>query len=515
MNDGKLVARQTGKAGGFRQQRLDTAGNALEQAVANLLAQPVVHHPEAVKVDDHHGQPRARRCGDAAYRAIQPVDVKGVVRQAGDDVIDRVGQHPLLRLALLRGIRQNAGQPQARFGGIGQRAALEGVPAIAAVRVAETQLLIEALVGTHAGRFHDGVEGSQVVRVQQVRPACKGRIVHAAGLIAKQRLELLADEERTVVRLVVPHNLLAACERQGIALGLDRIQLGIEHARECKVGQHEGERHQNERQAAHEYGRGEFAGRAGGSDVTGHHGPHAQHEPDQKRRAGPDAAAHDQRSSRQQYGRHGCGEYGPGKLLDQHGLEQGIPCQSDAGAASGHQQRRQHRHLTAGPHDGHTHQQDACGHQSLDDGAEHLFARNRHWQQPVQDWMQQSGLQRDERHRRPGKHRRQGKQYLRRQHDETGNYQHGEDGHAQHHAPVQGLPVCVAIERGALPQSHAVDTKLGQLEGNGHGRARRNGDRKGIPVGNGKTAGLDACRGCCRRNPAAEVRRLENAGTGE
>ncbi len=282
VDQGKLVARQPGEAGRFRQQCFQTPGDALQQAVANLLAEAVVDHPETVDVDDHHRQPETRRGGSTTHRPVEAIGIERVVRQPGNDVVDRVRQHPLLRLPLLRGIAQDPGQAQAGLGGICQRPSFQLIPAIAAICMAQAKLLVEALAGPRTGGLQHRIEDRQVIGVQQIGPVLQRRLVQQVWPIAKQGRKLAADVERVVAGLIVPDDLFTAGQRQCVAVGLDRVRFRVQHAGKGKIGQYEGQRHQHQGQPADQHRRGHLAWRTGGGDIACSNCPQAKHHPDQK-----------------------------------------------------------------------------------------------------------------------------------------------------------------------------------------------------------------------------------------
>jgi hypothetical protein len=157
---GELVAAQS-RQGVAQSTRLDEAlGNGLEQLVARVVAETVVHLLEAVQIDEQHRE-RGARAGRAGERLLQAIAEERAVRQHREAVVERLPRQLLLEahpLGDVSGIQDDAADTPVgtEIGDV----RFEVAPLAETVPDAEDGL---GLLGVHAG----GPKRGQIVGVDE------------------------------------------------------------------------------------------------------------------------------------------------------------------------------------------------------------------------------------------------------------------------------------------------------------------------------------------------------------
>ena len=82
-----------------RRQLSSRAGDLHQELVAGAVAEAVVHHLEAVEVEEEHREGGGLAALRAGERDLQPVLEERAVRQAGERIVERRLEQPRLRLA--------------------------------------------------------------------------------------------------------------------------------------------------------------------------------------------------------------------------------------------------------------------------------------------------------------------------------------------------------------------------------------------------------------------------------
>ena len=121
--------------------------------------------------------------------ALQAVEEQLAVGQAGQIVVHRVVQQPLLGVLELGDVGERADQAHHLAVGADHRPRLEREPEIVAVGRAQPEVLAQAAAALLEHAVEHGAEAVAVERMQHVEPA-RGRAFERAALEAEQRLGL-------------------------------------------------------------------------------------------------------------------------------------------------------------------------------------------------------------------------------------------------------------------------------------------------------------------------------------
>ena len=199
------------------QQPAEPAREREQDRVADRDADRIVDLLEAVEIDHDHGRPDRRvGLGEGEHR-LEPVEEQLAVRQAGQVVVDRIVQQPLLRVLELGDVGERADEPHHLAVGADHRPRLEREPEIMAVRRAQPEILGQPAAPLLEHAVERGAEAVAVERMQHVEPA-RGRAFERAALEAEQR-----SVSGLVIDLVggdvpVPDHVAGAGQRERAAL---------------------------------------------------------------------------------------------------------------------------------------------------------------------------------------------------------------------------------------------------------------------------------------------------------
>ncbi len=165
----ELVTAQAGEAAAPLQAARDALGHHLQQAVAGVLTEALVHPPEAVEVEQQH-RGLALAGGGALHRLLQPLHEELAVGEAGEGIV--VGQvvEPGLVLLLAADVAEHAHVVRGQAVGAAHRtqcqalgvdlAALAPVPHLADPRAARDQRVPHA--GVEGGVVAAGFEHARI-----------------------------------------------------------------------------------------------------------------------------------------------------------------------------------------------------------------------------------------------------------------------------------------------------------------------------------------------------------------
>ena len=165
----ELVAAQAGEAAAPPQAAGDALGHGLQQAVAGVLAEALVHPPEAIEVEQQH-RGLALAGGGALDRLLQPFHEELAVGEAGERVVLGQVVEPGLVLLLAAEVAEHAHVVRGQAVGAVHRAqgqalgvdlaALAPIPYLAHPRAAGDQRVPHA--GVEGGVMAAGLQDARV-----------------------------------------------------------------------------------------------------------------------------------------------------------------------------------------------------------------------------------------------------------------------------------------------------------------------------------------------------------------
>ncbi len=230
------------------EQAAEPARQRQQDRIADRDADRIVDLLEAVEVDHHHRRPDRRVDLGERQHGFQPVDEQLAVGQAGEVVVHRVVQQPLLGVLEFGDVGERADQPHHLAVGADHRPRLEREPQVMAVRRAQAEILHQPAAALLQHAVERGAEAVAVERMQHVEPA-RGRAFERAALEAEQRLGFRAGEDLVGGDVPVPDHVAGAGQRQRAALDVGDDAVG-DAAGEGMLHHREADQHHDQHEAA-------------------------------------------------------------------------------------------------------------------------------------------------------------------------------------------------------------------------------------------------------------------------
>ena len=353
--------------------RLEQAGEPArdgeQHGIADRDADRIVDLLEAVEIDHQHRRPDLRVGAGIGEGRFHAVEEQFAVGQAGEIVVHRVEQQPLLGLLEVVDVGERADQPHHFAVGADHRPRLQREPEIIAVVGAQAEILREAAAPLLDRVVERGAEAVAVERVQHVEPA-RGRAFQRAALQAQNVLGFRAGEHFVGGHVPIPDHVAGARQRERAPFDV-RHDAVRDAAGEGVLHHRKSDQHHDQHQAAEQRRADNVVGDDAGDGKAGAEGPHHQQQPgrDQQHRAveavGREIDHQRQPEHRDQRQRHARDAGGDGRVehrdADQRG-ERDQPGDGDVGIAhvparqvqvgeQEHQQRRRQDRLAAGAPD--------------------------------------------------------------------------------------------------------------------------------------------------------------------
>ena len=209
---GELVSAVAGEGVALAQARLQPAGDLLQQLVARLVAEGVVHHLEVVDVDEEHGEAVVLVPARPVERVAEQVEEERAVGQAGQRVVARVVRHPLHHRAVPGDVAHQSRDAQGGSGRVSLRGAAGVQPAPFAAAVAHPVLVVEG----GGAAFQVGGDGRaqrrRVLRVHPLQPV--GGRAQERGLQREQVAPGRREVELVLAQVPVPDHVEAGFHRE-------------------------------------------------------------------------------------------------------------------------------------------------------------------------------------------------------------------------------------------------------------------------------------------------------------
>jgi hypothetical protein len=214
--DRELVAAETADRVGGAQDVLYPAGERDQQPVADGMAEAVVDELEAVEVDVEHGAAPGRIPLELAEAVLEAVQEQRPVRKAGEAVVQRFVDQPLLGVAPLGDVRQRAGDADRCAAGVAGGEPARQDPAPAAVGVADPVFALEVGAGTRQVMVDLALQPVDVVGVDELEPGL--RPVRRELVVAEQRLPALGVVHARRHEVPVPDAVVGGAHRDRVPL---------------------------------------------------------------------------------------------------------------------------------------------------------------------------------------------------------------------------------------------------------------------------------------------------------
>ena len=368
-DQGELVAGQPRQ----RVLRLEQAGEPArdgeQDGIADRDADRIVDLLEAVEIDHQHRRPDLRIGAGEAEGRLHAVDEQFAVGQAGEIVVHRVEQQPLLGVLEIGHVGERADQAHHFAVGADHRARLQREPEVMAVGRAQPEILAEAAAPLLHHAVERGAEAVAVERMQHLEPV-RRRSFQRAALEAEQLFGFRAGVDLVGGDVPVPDQVAGAGQRERAALDVGNDAVG-DAAGEGVLHHREADQHHDQHQAAEQRRADDVVGDDAGDGKSGGRRPHHQQQPgrDQQHRAVVAVGGEIDHQCKPENGdageRHARDAGGDGGIehrdRDQRG-ERGQPGDGDVGVAhvparqieigeQEHQQRRRQDRLAAGAPD--------------------------------------------------------------------------------------------------------------------------------------------------------------------
>ena len=168
--DGELVAAVAGEGVALAQAGLEALAHLDEKLVADLVPEAVVDRLEAIEVHEEDGEAVPLAPSRPRERALDEIVEERPVGQLGERIVERVVQHALLLLPLLRDVCEDAAHPHRPPLRIALGLAPDQHPAPAAVRLTQPVLVVEALRLTREVSIERGLQRLAIVGVHAIEP---------------------------------------------------------------------------------------------------------------------------------------------------------------------------------------------------------------------------------------------------------------------------------------------------------------------------------------------------------
>ena len=247
-DQGELVAGQPRQ----RILRLEQAGEPArdgeQDGIADGDADRVVDLLEAIEIDHQHRRPDLRIGTGEAEGRLHAVDEQFAVGQAGEIVVHRVEQQPLLGFLEIGDVGERADQAHHFAVGADHRARLQREREVMAVGRAQPEILIEASAPLLHRAVERGAETIAVERMQHLEPV-RRRSFQRAALEAEQLFGFRAGVDLVGGNVPVPDQIAGAGERQRAALHIRNDAVG-DAAGEGVLHHREADQHHDQHQAA-------------------------------------------------------------------------------------------------------------------------------------------------------------------------------------------------------------------------------------------------------------------------
>ena len=208
---GELVAAVPREGIAFAQAGLQPPSDLLQELIAGLVAEGVVHHLEAVDVDEQHREAVILVAPGAIERVAQQIEEQRPVRQPGERVVPGVVRHPLHQRAVAGDVVHQPGGANGCSLLVASGGPARQHPAPVAVGVADAVLVLERVgmpfdVGGERGPQRGGVLG-----MNAVQPVA--RIAGSRRRTAHQLLPARGQVEAVRAKVPVPEHVGRAGER--------------------------------------------------------------------------------------------------------------------------------------------------------------------------------------------------------------------------------------------------------------------------------------------------------------
>ena len=230
------------------EQAAEPARDGEQDRIADRDADRIVDLLEAVEIDHDDRRPDLRIGAGEGEGRLHAVDEQFAVRQAGEIVVHRVEQQPLLGVLEVGHVGERADQAHHLAVGADHRARLQREPEIMAVGRAQPEILGQAAAPLLDHAVERGAEAVAVERMQHVEPL-RRRPFQRAALEAEQVLGLRAGEHLVGGDVPVPDHVAGAGQRQRAALDVGDDAVG-DAAGEGVLHHREADQHHDQHQAA-------------------------------------------------------------------------------------------------------------------------------------------------------------------------------------------------------------------------------------------------------------------------
>ena len=240
---------------------------------------------EAIEIDHQHRRPDLRIGTGEAEGRLHAVDEQFAVGQAGEIVVHRVEQQPLLGFLEIGDVGERADQAHHFAVGADDRARLQREREVMTVGRVQSEILIEASAPLFHRAVERGAETIAVERMQHLEPV-RRRAFQRTALEAEQLFGLRAGVDLVGGNVPVPNQIAGAGERQRAALHIRNNAVG-DAAGEGVLHHRKADQHHDQHQAAQQSRADDVVGDDAGDGKPCSRRPYHQQQPgrDQQYRA--------------------------------------------------------------------------------------------------------------------------------------------------------------------------------------------------------------------------------------